>query len=52
MPDHLLFYGQRSMVLNQAGEAQGGSIEALPPRRTLWQWLLRKPRSSYRSKTG
>jgi hypothetical protein len=29
-----------------SGEAEGGSIEARPPRRTLWRWL-RKPRSPY-----
>jgi hypothetical protein len=26
-----------------SGEARGGSIVARPPRRTFWQWLLRKP---------
>jgi hypothetical protein len=25
-----------------SGEAEGGSIEARPPRRMFWQWLLRK----------
>jgi hypothetical protein len=27
-----------------SGENHGGSIVARPPRRTFWQWLLRKPR--------
>jgi Domain of unknown function (DUF1707) len=26
-----------------SGEARGGSIVARPPRRTFWQWLLRRP---------
>jgi hypothetical protein len=26
-----------------SGEAKGGNIVARPPRRTFWQWLLRKP---------
>jgi hypothetical protein len=35
-----------------SGEAQGGSIVARPPKRTFWQWLLRKPRPSYGSITA
>jgi hypothetical protein len=27
-----------------AGRIRGGGIAARPPRRTFWQWLLRKPR--------
>ena len=32
-----------------SGEARGGSVVAGPPRRTFWQWLLRKPRPYYGS---
>lgn len=34
-----------------AGRLRGGGIVARLPRRTFWQWLLRKPRP-YRSLTG
>jgi hypothetical protein len=34
-----------------AGRIRGGGIVARLPRRTFWQWLLRKPRP-YRSLTG
>ena len=26
-----------------AGHAWGGNVVVRPPRRTLWQWLLRQP---------
>jgi hypothetical protein len=26
-----------------AGRAVGGNVVVRPPRRTLWQWLLRRP---------
>ena len=35
-----------------SGEARGGSIVAGPPRRTFWQWLLRKPGPYYGSVTA
>jgi hypothetical protein len=35
-----------------SGEARGGSVVAGPPRRTFWQWLLRKPRLYYGSITA
>jgi Domain of unknown function (DUF1707) len=28
-----------------SGQVRGGNLRAHPPRRTFWQWLLRKPRS-------
>ncbi len=34
-----------------AGRIHGGGVVARLPRRTFWQWLLRKPRS-YRSQAG
>ena len=34
-----------------SGEARGGSVVAGPPRRTFWQWLLRKPKLYYGSIT-
>jgi hypothetical protein len=34
-----------------AGRIRGGGIVARLPRRTFWQWLLRKPRP-YRSLTS
>ena len=38
--------GPKSLVLLRievSGEAKGGHIVARPPRRTFWQWLLRRP---------
>ncbi len=35
-----------------SGEARGGSIVAGPPRRTFWQWLLRKPGPYHRPVTA
>jgi len=35
-----------------SGEARGGSVAAGPPRRTFWQWLLRRPRPYHGSITA
>lgn len=33
-----------TLRIEMAGQVRSGSITARPPRRTFWQWLLRRPR--------
>ena len=33
-----------TLRIEMAGRVSSGSITARPPRRTFWQWLLRRPR--------
>jgi hypothetical protein len=32
-----------SLVIHVTGSVTSGSIVARPPRRTFWQWLMRRP---------
>lgn len=41
-----------TLRIEVSGEVRGGHLVARPPRRTLWQWLLRKPAHHHRSITA
>jgi hypothetical protein len=37
------------LTIEVSGEARGSHVVARPPRRTFWQWVLRRPRPYLKS---